>query len=331
MSATGQRLGQPALPTEGLQVEPEAPGHPDLQAQAGISGIALVERGGHGSGRSGVKNGARARRSRLKPSVALAGAFLFVLVVCALGPSLLAPHDPIAIPAVPNPFLRPFHSFHHILGTDDDGRDVLSRMIYGARPSLEMGLGATGIGVGGGTVLGLVAGLVGGLAESLVMRVVDVILSIPDLLLALVVIAILGAGTLDALLAVGIAAIPAYARMVRAQTHIVRGATYVEAAGAMGVGRLRVIGRHVLPNALKPVLVLATLGIGTAIGYGASLSFLGLGTKPPAAEWGSMLAEGLQFINNDWLMMFVPGIAITLTVLCVTVVGRDLKRRSEGR
>jgi peptide/nickel transport system permease protein len=218
-----------------------------------------------------------------------------------------------------------------VLGTDQDGRDVLSRVIYGARPSLEMGVGATCIGLIVGTSLGLLAGLGTRWTESIIMRVLDVVLSIPDLLLALVVIALLGAGVTDALVAVGVATIPNYARMVRAQTHVVRRAAYVEAAAGIGIGWLTIVRKHVLPNAIKPILVLATLGIGTAIGYGASLSFLGLGVKPPAAEWGSMLANGIQFINNDWILVLIPGLAVTLTVLAVTVVGRDLKRRSEGR
>jgi peptide/nickel transport system permease protein len=266
----------------------------------------------------------------VRPGVLLAFAYLLLVALAALFPGLLAPHNPLAITTAP-PFLHPFQSAQYLLGTDEDGRDMLSRMIYGARPSLEMGLGATGIGVVGGTTLGLLAGLGGRIAESVIMRLIDVVLSIPDLLLALVVIAILGTGTADALIAVGVASIPAYARMVRAQTHVVRRAAYVEAATSLGIRRFTVIWRHMMPNAVRPVLVLATIGIGTAIGYGASLSFLGLGTRPPAPEWGSMLAEGIQFINNDWLMAFIPGVAITLTVLCVTVVGRDLRRRTEGR
>lgn len=266
----------------------------------------------------------------VRPGVLLAAAYLVLVVLAALFPGLLAPHNPLTITTAP-PFLRPFQSPQYILGTDEDGRDMLSRMIYGARPSLEMGLGATGIGVVGGTTLGLLAGLGGRITETVIMRLIDVVLSIPDLLLALVVIAILGTGTVDALLAVGVASIPAYARMVRAQTHVVRRAAYVEAAAGLGIRRFTVIRRHMMPNAVRPVLVLATIGIGTAIGYGASLSFLGLGTKAPAPEWGSMLAEGIQFVNNDWVMVFIPGIAVTLTVLCVTVVGRDLRRRAEGR
>ena len=272
----------------------------------------------------------RVAMTRVRPGVLLAGLYLILVVLAALIPGVLAPRNPLTITSLP-PFVRPFQTAQYILGTDQDGRDMLSRMIYGARPSLVMGLGATGIGVAGGAVLGLAAGLGGRVAETVIMRLIDIVLSIPDLLLALVVIALVGTGTIDALVAVGTAAIPGYARMIRAQTHVVRRAAYVESATAMGIGRLTVLRRHLLPNAIKPVLVLATIGVGTAIGYGASLSFLGLGTQPPTPEWGSMLANGIQFINNDWVMVAVPGIAVTLTVLCVTVVGRDISARAEGR
>jgi peptide/nickel transport system permease protein len=272
----------------------------------------------------------RVAMTRVRPGVLLAGLYLFLVVLAALIPGVLAPRNPLTITSLP-PFVRPFQTAQYILGTDQDGRDMLSRMIYGARPSLVMGVGATGIGLGGGAVLGVAAGLGGRVAETVIMRLIDIVLSIPDLLLALVVIALVGTGTIDALLAVGTAAIPWYARMIRAQTHVVRRSAYVESATAMGIGRLTVIRRHMLPNAIKPVLVLATIGVGTAIGYGASLSFLGLGTQPPTPEWGSMLANGIQFINNDWVMVAVPGIAVTLTVLCVTVVGRDISARAEGR
>jgi peptide/nickel transport system permease protein len=267
---------------------------------------------------------------RVRPGVLLAGIFLLLVVLAAIFPGLLAPDNPLTITPVP-PFVRPFVTYHYLLGTDQDGRDMLSRMIYGARPSLIMGLGATGIGVAGGTVLGVIAGLGGRVAETLIMRLIDIVLSVPELLLALVVITILGTGTVDALVAVGVASIPAYARMVRAQTLVVRRAAYVEAAGGLGIPRLTVVWRHMMPNAIKPVLVLATIGIGSSIGYGASLSFLGLGTQPPTPEWGSMLSGGVQFINNDWMLAAIPGIAITLTVLCVTVAGRDIKARTEGR
>jgi peptide/nickel transport system permease protein len=281
-----------------------------------ISAVGVVER--------------RWPRVRFRPAVTLACLYLVLVGLSALVPGLLAPHNPYTITPA-GPFLAPFQSPAYLLGTDQSGRDMLSRLIWGARPSLEMGLGATGIGVAGGTLVGLLAGLGNRFSESLIMRLVDVVLSIPDLLLALVVITILGAGLVDALLAVGFASIPHYARLVRAQTHVVRRAAYVEAATTLGLRRLTVIRRHILPNAVRPLIVLATLGIGTAIGAGASLSFLGLGVKPPAAEWGSMLSIGIQYINNDWLIALFPGVAVTLTMLSVTVIGRELRRRLEGR
>jgi peptide/nickel transport system permease protein len=271
---------------------------------------------------------ARTARIRLRPGLTLAGIFVAAVVVAAVVPGLLAPHDPLAI-GTDGAFLPP--GADHLLGTDESGRDVLSRIVYGARPSLLMGLGATAIAVTGGTVLGLLAGLGNRFTESLVMRLVDVVLSVPELLLALVVITLAGTGTTNALFAVAFASIPSYARIVRAQTHIVRRSVYVEAATALGIRRAGVVARHVLPNAIRPVLVLSTIGIGTAISAGAALSFLGLGAKPPAAEWGDMLSVGLQYISNDWLAVAVPGAAITLTVLSITVLGRELRRRSEGR
>jgi peptide/nickel transport system permease protein len=272
----------------------------------------------------------RTRFRRFRPGLALAVLYLLVLLVAAVAPELLAHQDPLGIGADPG-FLPPFASAGHLFGTDQDGRDVFSRMIYGARSSLEMGLGATAIGVAGGTFLGLLAGLGTRFTEGLVMRLIDVVLAIPDLLLALVVITLLGSGTVDALVAVGVAGVPYYARLVRAQTHVVRRSAYVEAARALGQRRWTVIRRHVLPNAVKPLAVLATIGVGTAIGVGASLSFLGLGAKPPAPEWGSMLATGVQYLANDWFLAFYPAVAITLTVIAVTVTGRAIKRRSEGR
>jgi peptide/nickel transport system permease protein len=264
-----------------------------------------------------------------RPGVALAWLFLFLLVLAALVPGLLASQDPLGVGGDPG-FLPPF-SAGHLLGTDQEGRDMFSRLVHGTGASLSMGLGATAIGVVGGTTLGLLAGLGTRFTESLVMRLIDIVLAIPELLLALVVIAILGAGTVDALIAVGVATIPYYARMVRAQTHVVRRSHYVEAASALGIGRGTVVRRHVLPNAVKPLVVLATIGIGTAIGVGASLSFLGLGAKPPAPEWGSMLSSAIPFISNDWYLVALPGSLITLTVLAVTVTGRDIRRRTEGR
>ncbi|GAA2373396.1 ABC transporter permease [Catellatospora methionotrophica] len=269
-----------------------------------------------------------ARRRSLRPGVVLGLAFIGLLAVAAAAPGLLTAHDPLEISSA-GAFVPP--GAEHLLGTDQSGRDTLARMVYGARSSLVMGLGATAIAVTLGSAIGLLAGLANRYVEGAVMRLIDVALSIPDLLLALVVITLLGTGTVNALFAVAFASVPYYARMIRAQTHVVRSAAYVEAATALGLRRSAVIRRHILPNAFKPLVVLATIGVGNAIGAGASLSFLGLGTKPPAPEWGNMLSLGIQYISNDPFMVIVPGVAITLTVLSVTVVGRDLRRRTEGR
>ncbi len=264
----------------------------------------------------------------IRPAVALSAVFVGLIVVAAIVPQALAQHDPLALSQY-GAFSPP--SNQHFLGTDQAGRDVLSRIVFGARASLLMGLGATGIAVTIGSAIGLAAGLAHRFVEGAIMRLIDVVLSIPDLLLALVVITLLGTGTVNALFAVAIASVPYYARMIRAQTHVVRRSTYVEAAGTLGLSRWTVVRRHVLPNAFKPLVVFATIGVGSAIGAGASLSFLGLGAQPPAPEWGNMLSLGVQYISNDWLIAAVPGVAITLTVLSITVIGRDLRRRSEGR
>ncbi|HLT60668.1 MAG TPA: ABC transporter permease [Microlunatus sp.] len=266
--------------------------------------------------------------SRLRPGLAAAVAFLAVLLVAVVAPGPVAPYDPLAVDPARS-FLPP--GGDHLLGTDESGRDVLSRMIHGSRLSLTIGFAATAIAVTGGILLGLVAGLSHRIVEATVMRFLDIALAVPELLLALVVITLLGGGTQNAIWALGIGGIPYYARMVRAQAHLVRASGYVEAATALGLPAWRVIIRHILPNSIKPVLILATIGIGAAIGAGASLSFLGLGAAPPSPEWGATLSVGRNFISNAPWLVIVPAVTLTLTVVSITVVGRELRRRSEGR
>jgi peptide/nickel transport system permease protein len=276
----------------------------------------------------GLRVRATGRRSRVQPALILAVVFLLLLIAAALFPAALAPYDPLQV-NVRNGLAPP--SAEHLLGTDESGRDVLSRLIYGARPSLIMGFGATAIGLVGGVALGLFAGMAPRLLDGAVMRIVDCVIAIPDLLLALIVITLVGAGTSSAMLAVGVASIPGSARIIRAQTHAVKNSPYVEAASTLGLSRLTVVRRHVLPNAFRPLIPVTTLRVGGAIAAGAGLSFLGLGAQPPAAEWGSMISTGRSFLDNDpWLVM-APALAVTLTVLALGTVGRELKRRSEGR
>ncbi len=264
----------------------------------------------------------------LRPGLVLAGSFVLLLLIAALAPGLLTSVDPLEASAR-QAYRAPDAVYW--LGTDENGRDVLSRLIYGVRPSLLLGLTATALGLGLGIVLGLLAGLGPRWLDGAVMRLVDVLLAFPDLLLALVIITFFGQGTLNLIIAVGIASVPRYARLVRAQTRAVRGAAYVEAATTLGLGRTAVIWRHVLPNAIKPILILATIGIGGNITAGAALSFLGFGAPPPAPEWGTMLAVGRNFLANAWWLVAWPALAITFTVISITAIGRELLRRSEGK
>lgn len=265
---------------------------------------------------------------RLRPGLILAGLFVLFLIAAAIQPSWLVAGDPLEASAR-LAFRAP--SSVHPFGTDENGRDVLTRIIYGVRPSLIMGLTATAISLSLGTVIGLLSGLGHRAVDGALMRGIDVLLAFPNLLLALLIITFWGQGALNTILAVGIAGVPRYARLVRAQAHVLRNAAFVEAAITLGLRRFTLIWRHLLPNAVKPALVLATVGVGEKIGFGASLSFLGLGPPPPAPEWGAMLSIGRSFLANAWWLTAVPGLAITLTVLSVTALGRELLRRSEGK
>ncbi|MCI2251439.1 MULTISPECIES: ABC transporter permease [unclassified Pseudomonas] len=266
--------------------------------------------------------------TQLRPGLLLAGVFVGLLLLAAVVPHWLAPYDPLEASAR-MAFQAP--SNVHWLGTDENGRDVLSRLIYGVRSSLFMGLAATALGLAWGTLLGLIAGLGPRWLDSALMRGIDVLLSFPDLLLALVIITFFGQGTANLILAIGIAGVPRYARLVRAQTLSVRNAGYVESAVTLGQSQLAVVLRHILPNAFKPVLILATIGIGGAITAGAALSFLGFGAPPPAPEWGGMMSIGRSFLANaPWLVAW-PALIITLTVVSISAIGRELLRRSEGK
>jgi len=268
------------------------------------------------------------RRWQVRPGLTLAWSILALLLLAVAFPDGLSPTDPLAADAR-LAYLPP--NTHFWLGTDENGRDVLSRLIHGARPSLSIGLAATLVGLGLGTSLGLVAGLAPSWLDNLLMRAVDVLLAFPDLLLALVIITLFGQGTSNLILAVGIASVPRYARLVRAQALTIRHAGFVEAAVTLGRQRSAVVLAHVLPNALQPVLILACIGLGGAITAAAALSFLGFGAPPPAPEWGAMMAVARNFMANaPWLMAW-PALAITLTVISITVIGRDWLRRSEGR
>lgn len=277
---------------------------------------------------SGIRPLRLAGLTRLRPGLLLAGVFVALLLLAAVVPQWLAPYDPLEASAR-LAFQAPSNVYW--LGTDENGRDVLSRLIYGVRSSLFMGIAATALGLAWGTLLGLIAGLGPRWLDGALMRGIDVLLSFPDLLLALVIITFFGQGTANLILAIGIAGVPRYARLVRAQTLNVRNAGYVESAVTLGQSHLAVVLRHILPNAFKPVLILATIGVGGAITAGAALSFLGFGAPPPAPEWGGMMSIGRSFLANaPWLVAW-PALIITLTVVSISAIGREFLRRSEGK
>ncbi|GLW08675.1 peptide ABC transporter permease [Microtetraspora sp. NBRC 13810] len=255
-------------------------------------------------------------------------ALLAVVVVAAVAPGLLTRADPLA--ADPLRALAPPGGAHWF-GTDHLGRDVLARVVHGAGHSLSIGAGAVLVAVGVGLLLGVLAGLAPRLLDEALSRAFDTLATFPDVMLALLVIAILGPGTGNVILAIGLAQIPNYARVIRAQTFVVRRSGYVEQAVTFGLAWPRLVLRHVLPNALGPLPVLATIGLGQAVIAASGLSFLGMGPQPPSPEWGTMLAEARNYLRVAWWQAFFPGVAVTLTVICLTATGRRLQRRFEGR
>ncbi|MCC7327725.1 MAG: ABC transporter permease subunit [Burkholderiales bacterium] len=252
---------------------------------------------------------------------------VIVLLVAAFAP-LLAPYPPdLTNSAV---FLKPpawqsGGSWAYPLGTDAIGRDMLSRLIFGARLSLLIGIAVVAVAIVVGTMLGLVAGHFRGVIEIAIMRLMDVIMTLPSLLLAIVIVAILGPGLMNAMLAVAVVVLPHYVRITRAAVITEMSKDYVTAARASGAGRLRLMLSEVLPNCAAPLIVQASLGVSTAILDAAALGFLGLGAQPPASEWGTMLADAREFVLRAWWVVTFPGIMILVTVLAFNLLGDGLR------
>lgn len=266
------------------------------------------------------------RRRHLGPTILVPAAAVGGLAIAAIAPDLLAPGDPLAMEPA-NAFAAP--SLDNLFGTDESGRDVFTRVIHGARDSLSIGLMATLIGVGLGLILGAIAGWGSKAVDFGVNRVLEVLFAFPNLLLALLVITILGPGVVTLTLAVGLSTAPGYARMIRSQVRSVKASGYVEASIVQGRSRWFIIRRHVLPNVAAPLFVLATLGVGQAIVWASSLSFLGLGATPPAPEWGAMLSDGRGYMSIAWWITVFPGLFIVLSAAATTVLGHSLQKRQK--
>lgn len=245
------------------------------------------------------------------------------LVFAALLAESIVPRDDIFTPDIANRLQAP--SGEHWFGTDELGRDVLSRLIMGTRVSLLVAFIATAISLVGGVVLGAVAGFVGGQVDNVIMRVMDVLLALPGILLAIAIVATFGPNIVNVMLAIAVVRIPAMARVVRSEVLALKEEEFVEAGRALGLSGMRILFRHILTNSWAPALVIATLGMGTAIVAEASLSFLGLGTQPPEISWGRMLSVGREAIRSAPHVTLYPGVAITLTVLGFSLLGDGLR------
>ncbi|HEX9247340.1 MAG TPA: ABC transporter permease [bacterium] len=262
------------------------------------------------------------RRMRRSTNLMVGAGILGIVIGSAIFAPQIAPRNPID-QAFPDQLRAP--SPVHLFGTDEFGRDIFSRVVYGARIALVIGVLADAIAAGLGILLGVTSGYFGRRVDAAIMRSVDVLLAFPYLLLAMIVVAILGPSLINAMIAIGIVYTPQFARLVRGAVLAIREHEFVEAAGAIGAGAPRILVRHILPNILSPIIVMATLTVGFTIVETAGLSFLGLGASPPTPEWGSMLATGRSFmLTAPWIATF-PGLAILTTVVGFNLVGDGLR------
>ena len=249
---------------------------------------------------------------------------LGLVIVTAIVTGFVIDYDSQIVRQVASERLKP-PSANHLFGTDQYGRDILLRILYGARYSLVIGIVAVFVSLAIGGVFGVIAGYLGGLTEGAIMRICDVFSSIPSILLAICISTAFGANMWVLMVAIGIVSVPIFARVARAAVMTVRDKEFIEALRAVGASRTRIMFMHILPNALAPIMVLATMRVGSAITTASSLSFIGLGILPPTPEWGSMLAEGRSFIRNSSYMTLFPGLAIVITVLAVNLIGDGLR------
>ena len=273
------------------------------------------------------------KRFRRNKTAMLGLFILTVLIMLAIFADILAPGDErnpgYDIHNLGNEF-QP-SSREHPFGTDNFGRDIFARVVHGSRISLQIGLVVVSISMVSGVILGAIAGFYAGIRDNFIMRVTDILLAIPHILLAISIAAALGAGLTSVMIAVGISAIPSYARIVRASVLSLREQEFIEAARSIGASNFRIITRHVLPNCMAPIIVQATMGMAFGIAWAASLSFIGIGIQPPVPEWGAMLAESRRFIRDHWHMVMFPGVAIASLLFALNMIGDGLRDAFDPR
>lgn len=249
---------------------------------------------------------------------------LIVLVLLAIFADVIADYDTVVIKQNLSERLMPPNG-KHWLGTDEFGRDIFARIIHGARVSLKVGLLAISISILVGGFLGAISGYYGGIIDNTIMRIMDIFLAVPSILLAIAIVSALGPSIMNLMISISVSYVPTFARIVRASVLSVRDQEFIEAARAIGASNLRIILRHIIPNSLAPVIVQGTLGVAGAILSIAGLSFIGLGIQPPAPEWGSMLSGGRQYLRYAWWVTTFPGIAIVITILSLNLLGDGLR------
>ena len=263
-----------------------------------------------------------------RPVVIFGAIIIVILIICAAFPEWIAPYDPIK-QNLRSVLLQP--SSEHLLGTDALGRDLLSRIIFGARTAVMVGIVALGIAAVSGMILGLVAGYFGGITYAIIMRFIDALMAFPVLLLALAIAALLGGGLVNVMIAIGIGMMAGYARVMCGQAISVRENDYVLAARSSGASNTRIMFRHVLPNCFPPMIVLMTMMIGMTILFEAGLSFLGIGIKEPTVAWGSLVNDGYKYLFSHPLLSVAPGIAIILVVYAFNMVGDGVRDAIDPR
>jgi peptide/nickel transport system permease protein len=268
-------------------------------------------------------------RRLARNKMAMFGLFVISLIIAAaITADWIAPYDYRtqdlnAISQKPNA--------QHFLGTDDLGRDILSRIIHGTRVSLLVGFVSVSISVAVGGGLGAVSGYYGGKLDNVIMRFMDVLLAIPSILLAIAIVSAFGGGIINVMIAVGISSVPSYARIVKASVISIKENEFIEAARAIGASDFRIVTKHILPNAMAPIIVQATLGVAGAILSAAGLSFIGMGIQPPTPEWGAMLSNGRHIIRTAWHVATFPGLAIMITIFALNLLGDGLRDALDPR